>query len=330
MALTWELRDYDQEFFHKELETFVPDQIFDAHAHLYELSHWKTPNNLGRGPQKATLDVFLEEIQWITPGRETHGLFFGGGLYEATYKSSNEFLAAQIAKDSRSRGQLIVSPRQDAEEVRQEVHRLSMVGLKVYHHFAGRPSTLDAEIEEYLVEEHVRIAHEEGLTITLHMVKDRALGDPKNLAKICYYCEKYPNMRLILAHAARGFNPHHTIENIHSLKGLSNVWFDTSAVTEAGAFEAIVETCGHERLLWGSDYPICHLRGRCIGIGDQFLWLYEDSVDWKCIGNAEIQLYLVGMESLRALKMATRNLHLSDTQIEDIFWKNGVGLFGLG
>jgi glutamate-1-semialdehyde 2,1-aminomutase len=330
MKMTWELRDYDLEFFNRELDSFVPDTIFDAHAHLYELGHWKVRTALAAGPDKATLEVFQEQIQWITPGRETHGLFFGGGLYEGTYRASNEFLAREAAKDPKSRGQLIVSPRQDPEEVRQEVRRLSMVGLKVYHLFVeDRPSSHDSEIEEFLTEDHVRIAHEEGLSVTLHMVKPRALADPGNQARIRYYCESYPNLRLILAHAGRSFNPHHTIEGIHSLEGIPNVWFDTSAVTEAGAFEAIVDTFGHERLLWGSDYPISHFRGRCVGIGDQFLWLYEDTLDWKRISHVEIQPYLVGMESLRAVKLAATRLRLTDTQVEDVFCNNGRKLFDL-
>ena len=84
----------------------------------------------------------------------------------------------------------------------------------------------------------MRVAHELGLTITLHIVRDRALADPLNQATIKRYCQDFPNMRLILAHAARGFNPWHTIEGIDSLRGLSNVFFDTSAVTEAGAFRS--------------------------------------------------------------------------------------------
>ncbi len=330
MKMTWEQRDYDLEFFHRELDSFVPDTIFDAHAHLYELWHWKVRTALAAGPESATMEVFQEQIQWITPGRETHGLFFGAGLHEGTYRASNEFLAGEAAKDPKSRGQLIVSPRQDPEEVRQEVRRLSMVGLKVYHLFVeNRPSSHDSEIDEFLTEEHARIAHEEGLSVTLHMVKPRALADPGNQAKIRYLCESYPNLRLILAHAGRSFNPHHTIEGIHSLEGIPNVWFDTSAVTEAGAFEAIVDTFGHQRLLWGSDYPISHFRGRCVGIGDQFLWLYEDSVDWKRISHVEIQPYLVGMESLRAVKLAATRLRLTDSQVEDVFCNNGRKLFDL-
>ena len=43
MKPTWEVRDYDREFFEKELDSFVPDKIFDAHAHLYRKSHWGRP-----------------------------------------------------------------------------------------------------------------------------------------------------------------------------------------------------------------------------------------------------------------------------------------------
>jgi len=43
MPTTWGLTDYDRDFFHRELESFVPDKVFDAHAHLYELSHWNSP-----------------------------------------------------------------------------------------------------------------------------------------------------------------------------------------------------------------------------------------------------------------------------------------------
>ena len=36
MPKTWEIRDYDREFFAKELDDFVPERMFDAHAHLFE------------------------------------------------------------------------------------------------------------------------------------------------------------------------------------------------------------------------------------------------------------------------------------------------------
>jgi glutamate-1-semialdehyde 2,1-aminomutase len=174
------------------------------------------------------------------------------------------------------------------------------------------------------------VAHEEALTITLHLVKNRALADRANQVQIRSYCEKYPNMKLILAHAARGFNPFHTIEGIRALKGLRNVWCDASAVTEAGGFEAIIEALGHERLLWGSDFPISHLRGRCVAVADTFLWLYEDTLDWdKVAAYARIQPLFVGHESLRALKLAAGRMKLTHSQLEDIFYNNARRMLAL-
>jgi glutamate-1-semialdehyde 2,1-aminomutase len=203
------------------------------------------------------------------------------------------------------------------------------VGLKPYHTMAQvEGPTFLAPIGAYLAEEHVRIAHEERLTITLHMVRNRALADPANQATIRRYCERYPNMRLILAHAARGFNPWHTIEGIHSLAGLDNVWFDTSAVTEAGAFEAIVETMDHRRLMYGSDFYVSHLRGRCVAIGDSFHWFYAEEMN---LAEKHITLrpVLIGLESLRSLALACRRLKLNDEQVEDIFYNNAAALFSL-
>ena len=83
---------------------------------------------------------------------------------------------------------------------------------------------------------------------------------------------------MTLTHAGRGVSPWHTIEGIESLCGLDNVFFDTSAVTQAGAFEALLDALGHERLLYGSDIPVGHVRGRCVAIGDYFHWIFTDEM----------------------------------------------------
>ncbi|MCX6625339.1 MAG: amidohydrolase family protein [Acidobacteria bacterium] len=131
-----------------------------------------------------------------------------------------------------------------------------------------------------------------------------------------------------MAHAARGFNPHHTIEGIGALRGIGNVWCDTSAVTEAGAIEAIARTLGVGRLLWGSDAPVCHLRGRCVAIGDSFVWLTEANTDFH-VNYAPYPPVLVGLESLRALKTGCWNLGLKDSEVERIFFGNAAEMYGL-
>ncbi len=216
----------------------------------------------------------------------------------------------------------------DPEFVRETVHRLGLVGLKPYHVWSAEYPTFESAIPSYLSEEHVRVAHEGGLAITLHIVRPRALADPVNQEVIRAYARKYSDARFILAHAARGFNLYHTAEGVSSLRGLRNVWCDTSAITESGALEAVIGALGPERLLYGSDFPVTHLRGRCVSIGDSFLWLTEKSADFRT-GYGKAQPVLVGIESLRALKLACMHMRLSDGEVEAIFYSNGATLFGL-
>ena len=332
----WTLQEADQEFIAREVEPFLPDRIFDAHVHLFCQSHYAPaapPAYLHGNPEHIGLEAYRHYIDWIHPGGRTVGALCFGLTFTGDRDGNNAFIAAEVAAAPRPEmvalGQLVIPPEQDPEQIREIVRRDGYVGLKCYHTMAKiEGPTWNAPIEDYLPEEHVRIAHEEGLSITLHMVRDRALADPVNQATIRRYCERYPNMRLILAHAARGFNPWHTIEGIASLSGLNNVWFDTSAVTEAGAFEAIVETFGHERLLYGTDFPISHMRGRCVAIGDSFHWFYAEdmNLDEKHIA---LRPVLIGLESLRSIRLAARRLKLSDQQVEDIFYNNAARLFSL-
>ena len=39
---TFDIRVDDLEFFEKEVASFIPDEIFDSHAHWYDISHIQT------------------------------------------------------------------------------------------------------------------------------------------------------------------------------------------------------------------------------------------------------------------------------------------------
>lgn len=330
----WEITDADRALIAREVEPFLPDRVFDAHAHLFCAEHYapgtRPPHQEGT-PERLGLAAYEQYIGWIHPRGRTQGGLFFGLAFNGDRAANNDFVAAEVAA-GRARGmrafsQMIVAPDDDPAQIYAEVRRQGFAGLKCYHTLAQVAGpTWHAPIEAYLTEAHMQVADELGLSVTLHMVRDRALADPLNQATIRRYCERHPNMRLILAHAGRGFNPWHTIEGIESLRGLGNVWFDTSAVTEAGAFEAIVDVFGHERLLYGSDFYISHLRGRCVAVGDSFHWFYADDMQLE-ERHATLQPVLVGLESLRSLRLAARRLRLTDAQVEDIFYHNAARLW---
>ena len=97
--------------------------------------------------------------------------------------------------------------------------------------------------------------------------ESRAVADPSNVHWIRHYCTTYPDMKLVLSHSARGFQPEHNLEGLPQLADLPNLYFDSSINCEPTAHEAIIRIMGHDRLLYGTDYPCCHILGKYLALG---------------------------------------------------------------
>ena len=317
----------DVEFYTRELSTFIPDRIFDAHAHLNHPSFLK--NKVPGLPDAIDYDEYLSYMSWLFSDRDVSALFISYADKAENIGASNEWTSINVARDRTFRGLFFIKPDDDPEWVRGEVHRLGLHGLKCYHSYAPVTPTWEADIPDYLPERLVRIADEEHWIITLHMVKARAVADPSNIYWIRTYCEKYPNMRLILAHSARGFQPNHNLEGLRELIGLNNLYFDTSANCESNAHAAIIRIIGHDKLMYGSDgLGVSHSRGKSIAVNDTFLWLYEESSVWD-EKHTKIEPVLIGLENLCSLRWACWAEKLNDKQVEDIFWYNAAKLFDI-
>jgi glutamate-1-semialdehyde 2,1-aminomutase len=325
---TYTPRACDVEFFERELESFVPSRVYDTHAHFHHPDFW--PSSLSTAPAVAGYEEYQECIHWLLPRRKVAAMFLAYADAAEKTAQANEWSAAQITKDPMCRGEYFAGPQDDPEFVRQEVKRLKLHGLKVYHALATTTPTWDANIPDYFPEPLAKVAHEEQWVVTLHMVKDRAVADPENLHWIRHYCRTCPGMKLILAHSARGFQPAHNLEGLAELQGLENLYFDMSANSEVMAHLAILRYFGPQKLLYGSDAILAGCaRGRCVAVADSFLWLHDTMPIWDSAKHQNLSPVLVGLEDLRSLKWACWAAKLKDSDIEDIFWNNAATLLQL-
>ncbi|PKO22928.1 MAG: class III aminotransferase [Chloroflexi bacterium HGW-Chloroflexi-1] len=316
----------------QELAAFLPDRIFDAHAHLYRVANLNLPQPgfLTTGPQEATIEVWREHVgRQVGPSRLQGALFsMLPLLHPGDIDKENEFLLGQVNAQPHSRGLVVLAPESSPVRIAEYLKNPRVVGFKPYHVFSNEKPTFQASLASYLPEWAWEMANERGLVILLHLVKELALSDPDNQREIREKCQKYPEARLILAHAARGFHAPNTLRGIAALKGLQNVWFDTAAVCESAALKAILHEFGPRKLLWGSDFPVSEIRGRCVTLGDGFAWLEPDTVSWDRLSPA-CQPVPVGLESLRAIEELADDFCLSEQDLQDIFCDNALRLLGL-
>lgn len=210
------------------LGDFVPPDSFDAHAHLYELDaidKKAVGKVLLDGPKIAGWEVYRRStVAYMGDRAPADGLFFGYPTKAGDAQACNRFVAEEVARQPGSRGLMLIKPDDNPDEVESQVRKNHWAGFKVYHVYAPDPQTFHSSIDAFLPDWAWEIADRHGLAIMLHMVRSKALADPLNSQYIRKYCLKYPGAKLILAHAARGFNASHTVRAIDTLRGLDNVF----------------------------------------------------------------------------------------------------------
>ena len=323
------VREYDLELYRRELAGFVPPNAFDVHAHLYTVQGLNLGVEMSQEDASARqgIDAYRRSVSsWMGDDCPRDGLFFAMPANNGVdVPGENRFVADEVAGRRGSRALMLIRPGDDPAAIESQLPPTPLRGFKVYHMFAGRTDTYEAAIDEFLPDWAWELADRHGLAIMLHMVRRRALSDPGNQRYLRERLLRHPHAKLILAHAARGFCAQHTIGAIETLRGLDNVYFDTSAVCESGALEAVLRVFGPSRLMFGTDWPVSNLRGRCVSVGDGFFWMYEHTADFQ---SAQFcRPTLVGIESLLALRQAARACALSDSDVERIFCLTAQQLF---
>lgn len=329
MSGHWTITGYDKTLA-GELGGLLPPKLFDVHAHAYRVRDINAPGLAltQEGPHEASIAVWRERMGALLPGPElADGLFFPYVARHCDNAAANAFLLEQVETHPGSRGLVIATPDMSREEAAALLNHPGIAGFKPYHCYARREDTGNAAIGEYVPGWVWELSHERGGVIMLHLVRSGALSDPDNLAEIQRNCREYPNAKLVLAHAARGFHAPNTVRAVECLRGLENVWFDTSAICEPAPLLAILRAFGPRKLLWGSDFPVCFQRGRCVTAGDGFFWMGPEHVDAS--SPFAPRLALVGLESLRALLDAAEAFGLDEHDLQDVFHDNAARLLGL-
>ncbi len=321
-----ELTEADARLVKTRLDDFVPREIFDAHAHLFHSGHFAKDKRPEFVPADTAFGLreFRETMARWLPGRAVDGLFFGYPSPGNDRPGENAFVAGEM-DGGVSRALALLATEDDPSWARQLIARRRFVGIKPYRLYAPVADTAQATIGEFAPEWMWKICHERDGVLMLHIVRSLGIADQQNRDCLFRLCRKYPRCRVVLAHVARSFNYRNALAGLATLCDLDNVVVDTAGVTETEAMRAALETLGPRRVLYGSDYPISNLRGKCFTMGDGFTWVYADDLPAKAVTPFE-NFTLVGIESLLCLREACETTGMGEADLRDIFRNNALRL----
>ncbi len=299
MKLETELNQIDRDLLAEATEGFVPERVFDFHAHVLHPDFY-APEFLSAALTGRIIDFadYHRGIRQLLPGRTLVGaLLFPYTTRRNDRPGVNRWMFADLqaaAKGWSLVGLALVAPADDQGLVAEWLSAGQCVGLKPYHLFAHNGDTTQSDLEAYAPEWMWQLCDRHGAVLMLHLVKDAASLHPANRDALLRLATKYPRCQAVLAHAGRAFN-HRTARGLAAFTGLPNVFVDNSVITEAEAVKIALDTLGVDRVLFGTDYPVSHFRGRCVTAGNSFQWIYAEEM-------RNPAMTLVGIESLRSLR----------------------------
>jgi glutamate-1-semialdehyde 2,1-aminomutase len=117
----------------EELADFLPDRVFDAHAHLWRVQDCRFPPGCEIAQAAdGTIESWRESQERILgPGRVRGGLFLGEPRSDPA--ATNDYLIAQIRSAQESRAAILITPdypRQKAVEYLNSYYARLMLGRR--------------------------------------------------------------------------------------------------------------------------------------------------------------------------------------------------------
>lgn len=308
-----------------KIDDFLPERIFDAHAHLYSAEIQTDTVSINEEYGTAGAKRFFEDAKLLYGSRRVQAMFLPWPSVSmrdpAVRDQANRWMAQQLEAASDCVAEAFVLPTDSVADVQALLIHPRIRGFKCYYN--TRPENGgESDIETFLPESAWQVANDRGLFITLHMMKTLSPADPVNLAYILEKTRQYPNAKLILAHCGRGFAAWTILETARKLKGIPNIYYDLAAICEPAQIFEVIRQAGADHVMWGTDYPLCQLRSRPFSSGFGTFWLGKNE-------RPSLPCALMGIESLFAFYQAAQMLELSRADAERIFYHNAVHLFGL-
>lgn len=328
----FEMTDYDRFVYESEMKDFLPDEFIDFHTHLgriafsYEGEFKGCSTWTKRVYDEMTAEDLLGAYHKIFPDKKVTPLVFGDCVHNI--KQVNDYVY-DMGKQYDLPTLYRTSYDMPADELEENMKQGGFIGIKPYQTFS--PSYIPANeirIFDFLTHEHLEVMDRNGWIVMLHTPRGGRLKDAVDLAQLMEIEEKYPNLKLIVAHIGRAYAKEDIGNAFEILKDTKNMYFDFTANMCDDAIKACIEAVGPKRLIFGTDMPIAIMRMyRIVENGVYYnvvpRGLYGDVTNEAHMRETdETNVTIMMYEQLRALKRVATELKLTDHDVEDIMYGN--------
>ncbi len=333
----FKLTDYDKKVYQEELNEFLPKNIVDTHTHVYLKEFMKKTEGPVYWPGRVAEDCSIEDIvqtyKDLFPNQNVVPVLFG--TPGANLALGNEYIKDK-AKEYNYPALYLSHYDMSGEFLEEEVSKGGFQGLKPYlNNCKAGVVGANAGVFDFLPHHHLEVANKHGWKVVLHISRPDRLKDPQNIRDLMEIEQKYPNVKLIVAHIGRAYAPEDIGNAFDTLKHTKNMMFDFCANTLPLATEKCIEAVGTKRVMFGTDMPIAKMRMYRISEDGYYInvvprGLYGDVSDAEHMRESDEETITnFTYEIIRGFKKCAENLTLTKKDVEDIMCNNAANLYGI-
>ncbi|WP_066683245.1 amidohydrolase family protein [Christensenella intestinihominis] len=340
----FEVTDLDRNIYDEKLRDFLPEQIIDIHTHVYLRKFKKEKNpavqtRVVAWPEMVARDNSIEDLMesygLMFPGKDVKALIFSNLSHGDDGAAANRYVSESSQKSGYP-ALYFSYPFQSAEEIEREIISGGFLGLKSY--LSLSPEYIpEAEIRifDFFPPHQLDVLDRHGWIMMLHIPRNGRLKDPVNIEQILEIKQKYPGIKLIIAHIGRAYTTDDIGDAFERLAPADDLLFDFTANCNQEVIERLIEAVGPKRILFGSDLPILRMRTHRITENGTYVNLvppgmYGDvSKDshMREVGEEEGKKITFFMyEEILAFKRAAASCGLRPEDVKDVFYGNAKRL----
>ncbi|MCU0500635.1 MAG: amidohydrolase [Anaerolineae bacterium] len=331
----------DTAFYAEKLD-YLPARMLDIHTHVWLRAHRQPAAVARRGPtwpgrvaDQNPIGDLLQTYRLMLPKQSVTPVIFGPATQEYDLDASNHYIS-EVAVQHQLPSFLVTRPEWSGQELEQRVVGGGFLGLKPYLEWAPpHIASDDITIFDFLPYHHLQVANEHGWIVMLHIPRRGRLRDPLNLEMLLEIEQRYPGVRLVIAHIGRAYCPEDVGDAFEVLRDARRMHFDFCANTSAYAMEHLLRAVGPQRVVFGSDMPVVRMRMRRICEQGFYVnlvprGLYGDISDdphmREVDGEEGAQLSFFLYEELLAFRQAAEAVGLSADDVADVMYNNAARL----
>ena len=339
----FEVCDHDRAIYREEIEPWLPERIIDAHVHTWLQPHclsYGRASRLVSWPARVAKDSPIEAIEethhLLFPGKKVIPLLFGMVLQPTDDHEAGNAYVRDVARKHRWPALIFALPEWSGAELERRIKEGGFLGAKVYLSLS-HPAIPQKEVRifDFLPPHQLDVLDQLGGIAMLHIPRDGRLRDPLNLAQMIEIEQRWPNIKLIIAHVGRAYCPEDVGDAFEKLAATKNMVFDVSANTCRETFAALLRAVGPHRVLFASDIPIVRMRMRRVCENGRYVNLVpkgmygdvSDDPNMREVEGPEAQKFTFFLyEELRNLTAAARDVGLSKEEFATVFHGNAARL----